>query len=611
VNYRRTNSGKLKRAIAIIMLATVCATTTHAQMDIGDNLKLNLNGSTGFSYNGSFGNSSNSMHANGLLFDFTGNGYYFHPNFLSFNFHPYYNRTQTNSESQSIGRGSGVGASANFFGGSRFPGSITWGKDFGSNSNFQLAGVPTISSNSSGQTFGVSWSALLPKWPQVTASFSKGSSDSSFADLGDNSNSSTSLNLTASYQLAGWSLSSGMNHYSGSFSTPAYLTTTAYSGSSRGTSYSASTGHALPLRGNFSFGWGHSTTESTSGYEFGTTSYTASNSFNPIPRLNLFQNANYVTNLSGMLLQTYGNGVLLDPTKVDYNSYGVTYGTGASYFLGRGITVGGFYNRRYQELDDRSYSASQYGGNINFTHSARLFGMLNFGIGMADTAGVNGNNGGSINTNVGLSKRFGHWETSGDFGYAQNIMTLGTFSTTSSYNYGGSLRRRVNKELSFGGSYRSSHSGIVAQEGNGNVANSFTGQFQWKKYSLGGGYSQSNGSAVLTSGGVLVATPVGSLLSPELLLFNAKSYNVSASTRLFRRITVTGGYSQFTSETTSSVSGALNTGSHYNAMLQYRLRKFQFSGGFNRTQQATSTVVGGPRVLNSFYLSLSRWFNVF
>ena len=611
MNYRGTQLRRAARILCLVILTAELAISASAQLEIGSNTKLSLNGSTGFSYNGTNGNYMQSGHGVGLLFDFNGNGYYFNPNFLSFNFHPYYNRTQTNSDSQTLSQGSGVGGSVNLFGGSRFPGSISFGKDFGGSSNFRVAGVPTVTTGSSAQNFAVTWSALLPKWPQLTASFSKGSADATFEDIAHSSTSNTTLNLTAGYLIGGWNIQSGMSRNNSSFDTPAYLTGSAYKGNSSGTSYNASTGHSLPLHGGFSVGWGHATTESSAGYSYGTTSYTASNTFSPFHRFSIFQSANYVTNLSGMVLQSLGSTVALEPTKLDFNSNGFSYNTGASYYLGHGVSVGGYYNHHVQNFEKQSYSASQYGGNVNFTRSSRLFGFLNFGIGVADTAGVNGNNGASLNTSVGANRRFGKWETAADFNYAQNIITLGTIATTSNYSYGGSVRRRVSRELSFGGAYRSAHSGLVSQAGDGNVSDSFNGQLQWNKITIGAGHSQSHGTAVLNTSGALVPTQPGGVIVADLLLFNARSYNASASTTLFRRINVSGGYSWFTSDTQSSLSGAVNSGASYNARVQYRVRKFQVGGAYSHSQQATSTLAGGPRMVNSFYLSLSRWFNVF
>lgn len=599
------------RALCIIAFVFACSLAANAQMEIGDNLKLNLNGTTGYNYTGTFGDDSGSNHGQGLLFDFDGRGYYFAPQFLSFDFHPYFNRNQTNSSSQSIFRNSGVGASASIFGGSRFPGSITWGKDFSNSSSFTLVGVPTITSDGSSQNFGVSWSALLPKWPQITASFAKSSSVASFESVGDSKSAGTSLNLAASYRLWSWDVQGGMSRNTANFDSPKFLTGAAFTGDSSGMSYYATTGHSLPLRGSFSVGWGHSTSDSSAGYSYGTTSYSASNTFNPFSRFSIFQNVNYVSNLSGMVLQSLSGGIYTSGIRQDFNSWGYTYGTGASYYVGRGISVGGYYNHRFQNFQNIDSGGDQYGGNINFTHSNRLFGFLNFGLGVADTAGVSGNNGASLSANLGASKNFGHWETSADFNYGQNIMTLGTFSTTSNYSYGGSLRRKVNREMYFGGSYRASHSGLVVQSGDGSRSNSTSGQFHWTKYTFAGGYSQADGSAVLTSSGTLVAATPAALTVAELMLFNAKSYNFSASTVILRRFDVTGGYASFSSETQARQLGTLNRGTSFNATMQYRLRKFQLGAGYSHTEQQSSTVAGGPRRLNSFYVSLSRWFNVF
>jgi hypothetical protein len=115
----------------------------------------------------------------------------------------------------------------------------------------------------------------------------------------------------------------------------------------------------------------------------------------------------------------------------------------------------------------------------------------------------------------------------------------------------------------------------------------------------------------LSSNGELTATPLGPLITDRFLLFNAHNLGVSVSTRVFRALTVAGGYSRFTSSTTRFAGGTLNTGDHYNVRTEYRLRKFVLLGGFNRSMQEVSTIPGGPRLVNSYYVSFSRWFNVF
>jgi hypothetical protein len=224
-----------------------------------------------------------------------------------------------------------------------------------------------------------------------------------------------------------------------------------------------------------------------------------------------------------------------------------------------------------------------------------------------------GNTGAALVGNVGMSKNFGKWETSADFNYAQNTQTLGIIATTSSYSYGGTLRRRINKQTSWGFGFRGSHSALTARDGDGNRAESYSSSLSWRRYSAGGSYSQSSGTAVLTYSGTLTATPVGSLITNDFLLFNARSYSINGSVLLFRRLSAGGGYSKFSSGTLQQLIGAgLRTeGDLYHAHIDYRLRKFSFGGGYNRVMQGTSTVSGPPRIVNSYFISLTRWFNVF
>ncbi|HEX9120165.1 MAG TPA: hypothetical protein VF840_06465, partial [Terriglobales bacterium] len=152
----------------LLIAVLLCAATARAQLEIGDYLKINLSGSLGVGYNGAFGNADlPSSHSQGFTGTADLTGYYFSPNFLSFQLRPYYDRNQSNSDSQVATRGTGVGGSVSLFSGSHFPGSVSFGKDFSSNSEFRIASVPTVSGDTSGQTFGISWSALVPQWPTL------------------------------------------------------------------------------------------------------------------------------------------------------------------------------------------------------------------------------------------------------------------------------------------------------------------------------------------------------------------------------------------------------------------------------------------------------------
>src|SRR5205823_90017 len=84
------------RQICLLGGILLAALSASAQLEVGDNWRMNLNGDVGYSYNGNI-NQGLSGHSMG----FTGNanlaGSYYNPNFLNFNVQPYYDRVQSNS----------------------------------------------------------------------------------------------------------------------------------------------------------------------------------------------------------------------------------------------------------------------------------------------------------------------------------------------------------------------------------------------------------------------------------------------------------------------------------------------------------------------------------
>ncbi len=609
--HRGGNQSATRYSRKLVLVLLLCSAAASAQITVGENLNLSLDGGLGYGYNGSFGNE---LDTSGHNQGFSGNadltGYYFNPNFISFQFRPYYDRNQANTETQSVSRGTGFGASANFFGGSHFPGSISFGRDFSTNSEFQFAGVPTVAVDSSSQTFAITWSALLPKWPTLTATYSVGSSTSELLGA-ESHNSSKNLNLNSSYELGGWNLHGTFNHNSGDFSVPAFLSAEVITGGGSGTSYGLSASHRLPWKGSFGVSWSHASFEGSSGTEWNSSYLTVSNSFTPWHRFTFFQNANYTTNLAAMLSESVLNGGTVATLLTDSDSHGFSYSAGGSFDAGHGLTMGARYTHRVQWLMGRRYEDSQYGANFNYSRSNRLFGMLYFGLGVMDTVSQQGNDGMGFNAMVGMNKRFHRWETSADFTYFQNVQTIGTLATTSSYMYGASVKRKISNELRVSTGFRGSHSGLVLNPGTGNQGESISTSISWRRYNLGGSYSQSSGAAVFTSTGEIIPTPIGSLFTDNFILFNGHAWTVNASTLLFRHLSVAGGYSRFQSGTLSALSTVMDKGSRYNVRTEYRLRKFSLIGGYNRSWQYVSTLSPEPRVVNSYYLSFLRWFNVF
>src|SRR5690242_17050447 len=91
-------------AIGVLLLAS----GLFGQVQLGDELKFNLNGNLATDYTGSYGNQISSSHG----FGFGGTagiaGSYHDPNFLSFDIDPFYNQSRSNSTFASLTNATGV-----------------------------------------------------------------------------------------------------------------------------------------------------------------------------------------------------------------------------------------------------------------------------------------------------------------------------------------------------------------------------------------------------------------------------------------------------------------------------------------------------------------------
>lgn len=591
-----------------LALVLGCTTSAKGEVTVGDQLYLDAYGFLSASYSGVSGDHIGSPHNLGLGINGTLNGYYFHPNFLRFAVHPYYDRAQSNSDLQRVSRGSGVQGTLQLFGGSRFPGSISYGKDFNSSSEFRIAGVPSVLGDSSGSTFNVNWSALLTGLPSLYASYTM--SDSSSSLLGTTSRSESSfksLNLNSSYELGGFTVNGGLNHYNSEFLSPGFLTGGEISGASSSMNYGITAARTLPFAGSLALRWLRTTSENKAGGRSVSSSYGASAIFSPVPRLSVSGDVNYTTNAIASMTQELG-GDASSSYFLEWNA--VNMHTQGTLTVGRGFAVSGYLSHRIQRSHEFQTQDTQYGGSASFSNSNRFLGFLTFSIGVLNTATQEGNTGVGLVSSLSMMRKFGRWETSADFSYSQYTRTLLSVATTSNYSFGGILRRKINESTFWSGSFRETMSGLTLQKGNNNVSQSLATGLYWKGYGVVTNYSRSNGAAVLSADGTLTATPLGSIISNNFMTFDARSFGVYTSARFFRILFTNAGYSNVSSSTVRRALGAFNKGNRFYGRLEVRLRQLRFTGGFTRAEQESSALPGGPRAVNSYYVTLSRWFNI-
>jgi hypothetical protein len=601
-----------KRLLYLLSAVLLVVGSANAQLELVDNnLKLNLDGMLGYSYGGNFSSNDASSHSHG--FNGLGNltGSYYHPNFINFNFQPYYNWAGNNSTAASTFDTTGFTSGINFFTGSRLPGSVAYSRVSTGTDQLGLPGVSGVTTEGSSDALTITWSALFPDWPTLTASFTDSGSDSKILGTNSTTDSATkTFTLNSTYALGGWNLIGSYYRQKMELNLPGYFGGASLLSNSGSTSYGASATHRLPMSGSFTAGWTRVTTsnETSARSENVSNNLNADVTLSPTSKLTLTGDVRYYGNLLGYLMQDTGAGVT---TQSDMDSHSLSFGGFASYALGHGFGVRGNVNHRRQYFFGNDVSETLYGGTVTYRYSRPLLGMLYFNFGMVDTANQEGNTGLNFNGNVGFRRDFGKWETQADFSYGQNVQTLLATYTASSISYGASIRRQLNWQTYMSGSYRKSQSALVQREGEDNKSQTISSSFTWSKYSLTGAYSDSRGASVLTGLGELVPVPVGGAVFDNIVLFNGRSYTLGVTMRPLRKMNFSCSYTNAHSDTLAQSILSLNQTERVYSRLEYKLRQLTVIGNFIRYRQGISASGAPPSVINSYSIGIVRWFNVF
>ncbi len=622
---RRRGDGKLVtvratfRNIGLTLAgALLLIVPAQGQVKFGEN-SMNLNGTLSGGYNGDFGNLIPSDHS--MTFGGTGtlSGFYYNPNFLSYTITPYVNQARDNSSFQSISNASGVNISSSIFAGSKFPGSINYAKADNSEGNYAIPGLANYTTKGNSDTFGISWSEILPNLPSLSANFQM--SDNKYSIYGSNDNGSTtsrSFGLRSAYMLAGFNLAGYFTDGVSHSDIPQVLqgSTQGETATSGSRGYGFAAGHALPLHGGFSANVNRSDVNSDflgNSYNGTIDTYTGTASFQPTQKFHFSVSTNYSDNLSGSLFQAITSaGGLIAPPAQGQSSNAFDVQGNASYSVMANMQALVSADHRDQSFLGKDYSADAYGGGI--TYGRVLLG------GNFNTAGTITEN--KISTSsaselgfsgtVNYNKRFDGW-TAGVFAnYAQNVQTLLITYMSSFYGYGGNIRRRWGK---FGWTAGTSinKTGLTEQAGTASSGESYNTSISYSNWiNLNGTYSKANGTGIETGAGLAETPTPQPVLSPtDLITFGGKSYSVGLASNPKRRLTIASSFARAYGN--SNVLGILssNNTEQINVLLQYQFRKMYLTGGYSRLEQGFSASGTPPEKISAFYFGVSRWFNFF
>jgi len=606
------------RISAVFMAGVLLlAIPVAGQARLGE-LSTSMSGTVAPGYSATFGNQTPSTHSWALGGSGNLTGSYHSPNFLSFDLGYYLNQSRANSNFQSISNASGLDASTSIFGGSHFPGSISFSKAYNSDGNFAIPGVADYVTHGNSDTVGINWSENLPDAPSFSAGFQAGSSQYSVYGANDQGkNRFHSINLHSGYRLVGFTFGGFYSNGASQSDIPQVITGGGISRThTTDGSYGFNLAHILPLRGSISAGFNRSNWNSNYlGFQSNGTVdlISAAASVHPVNRFSLSGSASYSDNLSGQIIQqvvTSGAAVITPASSQTSSSLDLLGSAGYTPSDNMQATVS--IERRSQTFLGADYGVTSYGGSWTYVH--KLFaGNLNSSVSAtANRADKNGQDSLGFSAAESYATRIAGWNLSGSFNYAQNVQTLLVTYMNSFYNYSGSARHNWGR-MFLGLSDSAAHTAITDQPDTSNGSQSYSTTLGFGSILTGSGsYSHATGQALVTGSGLVVPPVPPPVVPPTLLsLFGGTSYSFSASSTPTKHLIFNASWARSHSNTAAGDVFSANQNEQFTTLLQYQYRKLNFTSGYARLEQGFSGSGSPPQTVSSYFIGASRWFKFF
>jgi hypothetical protein len=603
--------------VALVLGTLALSPMAEAQVAFGD-LHATASGQLTSLYNDSFGNLEGSdAHSLGFAGRGVISGDYYNPNFLSFTVLPYYGRSQDNSDMQSISDASGYTGTLNIFKGSHFPGVVTFDQTWNSTGTFGIPDVTGLATKINSHGLNVVWSALLPGLPTLSVGYGQTGGTSSLLGSDESTTSSTkNFNVGSTYNIGGLNLTGGFIHLD---------TDVDISGLEDGESETArgsSNQYRLTGQGRIPYRTSsaslslsrisYSNDDTLGGTNYGTTDTVNGNVNLAFPRAPVQVTTTYTDNLLGSIEQqmvSNGEVPLAGLNSPESRSVSVEASTFVNV-LPRTL-VGAYVSRTQEYFDGQNFGVTQLGVNVSYNFLHTLKGLMFYG-GLVESATQAGNTRMGFIGNVSYNKYLGKWEIDSFVRYDQDVETLLVMYTTSTLNYGGTLKYQLPHDVRWVAVANLVRSVFEQQAGNASHGESFTTMLIWSRASVSGIYTKSDGTSILTATG-LAPTPVPTtVLAPgNAVLYNGSSYGASLSVFPVKHMSISTAWSKSLSNTTSPSLLSNSGNTNYYGLATYEYRKLLFQAGFTKFNQSISTSGTPPTMLTSYSFGISRWFKGF
>ncbi|MFZ3266919.1 MAG: hypothetical protein WA172_23145 [Terriglobales bacterium] len=600
----------------LLALGVMLAGSGFAQVEIGHNTNLGLSGDLGYGYNADYGNQEGSSHGTSVNGDAVMQGYYYNPKFVNFFVDPIYNRSQANSGQGSITDASSINAGANIFSGSHFPGSVSFSEAFNSSGNYGLGSIPGFTTTGNSHAFGIGWAELIPGAPPLSVQYSQNASTSSiFGTDQEDQVGTKNLNMFSNYKLDGWYMGARLNDTWTHSELPSVVTDEEpITGDTNSKSFSFNANHKLPMRGSFGATYAYS---DFSGETNGSTTsgsnqmITANAAFAPSQRVTSSFELNYDSSLAGEVEgQLIGAGAVNPEVNLGTSSYSISMSNFDNVELTKSLSVGFAVGHIQQEVYGESIGATHFSAIANYRFLKPLWGTVVVYAGVNDQATDAGNQGAGLVAGANFNKQWSNLNLSGSFSYSQDTQTVVATQVTSNYSYLANAQRRLGRRLRWMTTFNGFHTGLGELAGSSAHSESYGTNFVYKMYNLGGNYSHTSGTVLLTANG-LVAPPGGILVGNQFLLDTGSSYSVSFTANPMRRLTMSASYTK-TMNDSQSVGVPTNSASKVlTAFTEYQFRKMVFSAGYTNLNQFVSASGLPQATYSNFYVGIQRWFKAF
>ena len=598
------------------LLLSACA--AQGQVTVGDDLNMNLDGSVSVGYFGSNGNILQSNHSLSVGGEADLRGHYIDPRVMNFVVSPYYNLSRANSSIQSIFDASGINANTQLLSGSRYPGSISFGKDWNHEGEFGIPGAAPYKTRGEDQYFNVNWSIYQPNLPSLSVSYGLGSSD--YEVLGATTRGSSDsriFSLRSGYQLLGFNLVGGYSNFKLTQQLPE-ITDASHSlvGSTDQDQLQLGISRRFEQRTSLvaNVSRNHFTVD-YSGFPAKQTydNAAASVSTNVAPGLMVVVGAAYTDNLAGSLLQpvaTGGGGV--ESTLVGEGSHSLDLSGTATYTPLHDLSFQGTVDHRNQTYGGYGVSADAYSAGVSYSHSLLGGTLATYGSVTRYTANVYDQSTTGGTGSISYSHRMGAWSGNTSFRYSRNAQTALVTYTQSGYGYGLNIGRKLGSSWIWTVTANGSENRIDSVSNSNSFNQGYSTALSAGKISFNGNYSRSNGNSIQNGIG-LIPTPVPTpIVSPTLLiLYGGSSYGGAVGYTPIRGLVLTADYSHARYRTHNQLDLSENLLQQVDAKADWYFRQLHFMAGYSRLLQGFGAQNGVPARVNSFYAGVFRSMHFF